>query len=72
MRAEVGFELQGRFRMPNDEPPGLEGGATIDVHFAGASSPVPCVVTKVVTEGAERVVTFCTPHVERIEPRSEQ
>ncbi|MEH2476253.1 hypothetical protein V1281_002578 [Nitrobacteraceae bacterium AZCC 2161] len=67
MKTATGFEMQGRFRMPNDEPPGLEGGQVVRLFFGGATEPVACTVTKVFVYGDERVVSFVTPLVTRIE-----
>jgi hypothetical protein len=69
MRTELGFELTGKFTMPADEPPGLEGGHVISVYLDGHESPIRAVVTKVVAiDDGRRQITFCTPAVVRIEP----
>jgi len=66
MKTELGFELLGRFRMPNDEPPGLEGGQVIAVSFGNVV--VPCIVIKAVVDGDDRVISFATPMVTAIAP----
>jgi hypothetical protein len=71
MKTETGFELTGKFRMPNDEPPGLEGGQQIVMLF-GFDQKLACTVVKVVVEGDDRIVTFATPWVTAIEPGNEQ
>jgi hypothetical protein len=69
MRTETGFELIGKFVMPADEPPGLEGGHVISVYLAGHEHPIRAVVTKVIAiDGGLRQVHFATPLVTRIDP----
>jgi hypothetical protein len=69
MRTDLGFELIGKFTMPNDEPPGLEGGNVIAVYFAGQETPLMVTVTKVVAlDNGRRQITFATPLIMRIDP----
>jgi hypothetical protein len=67
LQCEIGFELIGRFKMSPDDPPGFAGGEKLLLHFRDAAEPLEVTVTKCIDADGQRIVTFATPHIVRIE-----